>query len=283
MQLRLRDWQEPPAFRAQVESFLAEREAENNLLFGIIGGIIDGRQKFSDEPPLLLTVETESGIELVAVRTPPLNVVLSTARADEAVSFLVRGLHDAGHHLPGVIALSREAGIFAQTWSEISGASVRPERSQRIYRLDRVSMPRPAAGHLRICDEQDFALAGEWMRAFNRDVGELQVRPDPGRFIGSPEAALFFWIDERPVSMTGFSGPTPNGIRIAPVYTPQELRGRGYASACVAAVSQRLLNEGRRFCFLFTDLANPTSNHIYQEIGYRPVCDAAVLMFEDRA
>jgi predicted GNAT family acetyltransferase len=79
--------------------------------------------------------------------------------------------------------------------------------------------------------------------------------------------------------MVGSTGPTPNGIRIGPVYTPPELRGRGYASACTAAVSQLLLDEGRKFCFLYTDLANPTSNKIYQDIGYTAVCDADVIRF----
>jgi predicted GNAT family acetyltransferase len=80
-------------------------------------------------------------------------------------------------------------------------------------------------------------------------------------------------VDDRPVSLAGYGGPTRHGIRIGPVYTPPAERRRGYASACVAALSQQLLDRGRRFCFLFTDLANPTSNHIYQQIGYRPVSD----------
>jgi predicted GNAT family acetyltransferase len=65
-----------------------------------------------------------------------------------------------------------------------------------------------------------------------------------------------------------------------PVYTPPALRGRGYASALVAAVSQAQLDAGRRFCFLFTDLANPTSNRIYQDIGYEAVCDVDEYRFE---
>ena len=68
-------------------------------------------------------------------------------------------------------------------------------------------------------------------------------------------------------------GRTPHGIRIGAVYTPPVLRGRGYASACVAAASQSQLDAGRTRCFLLTDLANPTANHIYQAIGYRPVRD----------
>ena len=77
----------------------------------------------------------------------------------------------------------------------------------------------------------------------------------------------------------GFGGPTPNGIRIGPVYTPPELRGRGYASALTAQVSQLQLDRGRRFCFLYTDLANPTSNAIYMRIGYERVCDSRELAF----
>jgi predicted GNAT family acetyltransferase len=79
--------------------------------------------------------------------------------------------------------------------------------------------------------------------------------------------------------MAGYAGPTPHGIRIGPVYTPPGQRGRGYASACVARLSQDMLDAGRTYCFLYTDLTNPTSNHIYQQIGYEPVCDVAEYRF----
>ena len=84
------------------------------------------------------------------------------------------------------------------------------------------------------------------------------------------------------VSISGWGGPTPNGIRIGPVYTPPELRRRGYASALVAELTKRLLDGGRKFCFLFTDLANPTSNSIYQRVGYEPVSDADQWVFGGR-
>ena len=76
---------------------------------------------------------------------------------------------------------------------------------------------------------------------------------------------------------------TPRGVRVNMVYTPPELRRRGYASACVAALSQRMLDSGKKFCFLYTDLSNPTSNKIYQEIGYRPVFDVDEYKFEQPA
>ena len=87
------------------------------------------------------------------------------------------------------------------------------------------------------------------------------------------------WEDDGPVSLAGWGGETPNGVRIGPVYTPPGFRRRGYASALTASVSADRLAAGRRFCFLYTDLANPTSNRIYVEIGYERVCDAMEFVF----
>jgi predicted GNAT family acetyltransferase len=103
--------------------------------------------------------------------------------------------------------------------------------------------------------------------------------------LASPTAGFLVWEDGgEPVSLAGWGGATPNGIRVGPVYTPPELRGRGYATALTAELSRRLLDGrlfegGRRFCFLYTDLANPTSNAIYERIGYRRVAESAEIVF----
>ena len=81
--------------------------------------------------------------------------------------------------------------------------------------------------------------------------------------------------------MAGWTGRTPDGVRIGAVYTPPEYRGRGHATACVAALSQRMLDTGLAFCFLYTDLSNPTSNSIYQRIGYHLVRDVVDYNFDD--
>jgi predicted GNAT family acetyltransferase len=79
--------------------------------------------------------------------------------------------------------------------------------------------------------------------------------------------------------MAAVSRPTPNGISVSLVYTPPEKRGNGYASACVAALSQRQLDAGKRFCTLFTDLSNSTSNALYQRVGYRPLAEFVEIRF----
>jgi predicted GNAT family acetyltransferase len=108
------------------------------------------------------------------------------------------------------------------------------------------------------------------------DVGEIVDRR-----LESSRGGFALWDDaDATVSLSGFGGETPTGVRIGPVYTPPALRRRGYASALVAELSRRLLDSGRAYCFLYTDLANPTSNRIYQDVGYERVCDSAAYVFE---
>ena len=118
----------------------------------------------------------------------------------------------------------------------------------------------------------------EWMIGFDREAmggeaGRRDMTAMVDELINASNRIGYIWEDGEPVSMCQATGATPHGIRIGAVYTPPELRRRGYASALVAAVSQAELDRGRRWCFLFTDLANPTSNRIYQAIGYRPIRD----------
>jgi predicted GNAT family acetyltransferase len=133
-------------------------------------------------------------------------------------------------------------------------------------------------GRLRRATGADRELLTEWFVAFAAEALGENVNPQAaGRsvdaYLGTEGMGLYLWEDGRPVSIAGRSRPTPNGVTVNYVYTPPEHRNKGYASACVAALSQLLLEEGYRYCFLFTDLANPTSNKIYEAIGYEPVCD----------
>ena len=145
---------------------------------------------------------------------------------------------------------------------------------------------------MRPADHADRALLLEWVEAFATEVLHESVSGDAGlrhersvdaRLAGGDAGFALWEADGRPVSLVGFGGPTPNGIRIGPVYTPPEHRGRGYASALTAEVSAQQLAGGRRFCFLYTDLGNPTSNAIYMRIGYERVCDSRELGLVRRA
>jgi hypothetical protein len=80
-----------------------------------------------------------------------------------------------------------------------------------------------------------------------------------------------------PVTIAALARSTRRGVTVNAVYTPPEQRGRGHASALVAALSEEGLRRGKEFCVLYTDLANPTSNAIYQRIGYRPIARSKML------
>jgi predicted GNAT family acetyltransferase len=143
---------------------------------------------------------------------------------------------------------------------------------------------RPVAGRARLAEPSDRVVVATWLDAFMREaLGESEPSDIEGmtdRWLARRGRTLHLWEDREVVSLAGVGSPTPNGIRVGPVYTPPAMRGHGYASALVAAASQGELAAGRRFCFLFTNLANPTANHIYQTIGYEPVRDVDAWRFD---
>jgi hypothetical protein len=185
-------------------------------------------------------------------------------------------------HLP-----ARLARHFLERWAERTGQRADLDLALRAFRLARVVPPaRPARGGWRMADMPDRDLVAAWVTAFTVEAHPQSEPPiDSGevadRWIAGAGKHLYLWEDAgRVVSLVAAGGETPNGIRIGPVYTPVADRGHGYATSLTAAVSADQLARGRRFCFLSTDLANRTSNAIYQAIGYEPVCDLNQYRFE---
>lgn len=288
MDLRIaRDPSQFGEFSERVHSFLIAQEAVHNLLFGILAGLMAG----SDPPaapgapgPVLACVESATvkggGVEAVAIMTPPRNLVISQASNVGAIDALARGLHASGLDLPGVSGPSAEAHLFAAVWRQVSSRPAHRVFAMQIYQATAITHPQPRApGALRLAQPEDLPVVARWIADFNTEA--LNERPVDAaaawrlaeRLVDRPDGdpSLYLWEDGIAVSMAATGGPTPNGQRVFAVYTPPQHRRAGYASACVAQVSQRLLDQGRRYCFLFTDTANSTSNHIYRELGYRRV------------
>jgi uncharacterized protein len=270
------------AFLERAEEWLLRDEAEHNLLLGIAYALRDGGSNY-DPPLYLATVEVDERVAGCAFRTPPFKLGL-TRMPDAAVPWLAEDVAEVYASLPAVMGPEREARAFASLWRERTGAAVREGMRQRIFQLDRLVPPeRMPPGRFRHAEHGEEELVAGWIAAFAAEAG-VPAR-DPGRLARGAIAAgtLAVWDDGEPRSMAAVAGRTPHGARIGYVYTPPRWRGRGYASAVTAALSQEILYAGRRFCFLFTDLSNPTSNSIYQRIGYRPVCDVVDLEFDHRA
>lgn len=269
---------DPAAFLAAATPLLLADEARHNLILGLAGTLRDHPSHYPDYALWL----AEDGQDVVgaALRTPPHKLVLGRPRDDSALAALAARIDD---ELPGVVAAVPEAEAFAAAWAARTGASVRTNRAQGVFAVEQVQMPTGVPGRMRAAQAAEKPLLLEWWRAFAEEaLGESpdddSVADAVDRRLEADGAGVSLWVDDRPVSVASFGNPTPNGIRIGPVYTPPERRRRGYASALVAELSERLLAE-RRFCFLFTDLANPTANRIYEQIGYRRVCEAAEIVF----
>jgi GNAT superfamily N-acetyltransferase len=271
-------------FLDRVGPFLAEREAEHNLLFGIIDHVRIDPSAF-DGPPYLVAVLDDDRVVGTALRTPPYGLVLSEVDDPAVVGSIVDHILAEDSAIPGVLGPVAAAAAFVQLWTSRTGRAHRRGRAQRIFRLRRVVPPPPTDGSSRIADWDDRDILAAWLEAFAAEaVPDEEPHGDhaatvEGWFRTGYRRNHLWVVDGRPVSWAGLGGPTPRGIRVGPVYTPPADRGRGYASAVVAAASQSALDEGREFCFLFTDLANPTANHIYQAIGYEPVTDVDAWYF----
>jgi predicted GNAT family acetyltransferase len=275
-------------------SYLLRQEAANNLVLGLVGNLIKQPDIYGTEKPyfgIVWSGDSESSGEIVgvALRTPPRAVILSHLENREAVRLIVDDVHNLYSTLPAVTGDKEDSRYFAELWALRSGQRATPGLFERIYSVDRVIPVRTVPGSARRAGEDDREQLRRWMRGFHDDAFPHQQSPSDAvveNWINNrmnPDiGGIYFWEDEtgQPVSMAGYTGFTENGVRIGPVYTPKEFRGHGYGSAVTAAVSQMLLDSGRKFCFLFTDLSNPTSNKIYQNIGYRPVCDIDEYVFE---
>lgn len=227
------------------------------------------------DPPLYFaTVEGGGEVRGCVFRTPPykLGVTRMPLEAAPLVAADLAGVYDS---LPAVLGPVEAARAVGAAWAGLAGVRAVDGSRQRIHALEQVRFPaRPAPGAMRRAEEGDLALVTSWIGSFLEATGLHDGRDPAGqaeRLTAGGFVAL--WVDRVPVSVAAFPARTRNTVRVGYVFTPAEYRRRGYASALVAHLSRHILDSGFRQCVLYTDLANPTSNRIYREIGYRPVQD----------
>jgi predicted GNAT family acetyltransferase len=279
--VQLRRFADVDAFLAAAGAFLGAREAEHNLIFGVCSNLRDTPEAFS-APAYMATVTDGDRVVIAALQTPPFQLILSEIDDPAALGNLARDVVDRA--LPGVVGPIEHVATFVAERKALGGPPGHRHMSERIFRLAQVIPPLPVSGRMRIAEPADRELVAAWLDAFMREaLGEPEPSDIEGmtdRWLARRGRTLHLWEDGEVVSLAGVGSPTPNGVRVGPVYTPPEARNRGYASALVAAASQGELDAGRSFCFLFTNLANPTANHIYQTIGYEPVRDVGAWRFD---
>jgi predicted GNAT family acetyltransferase len=270
-------------FLQSSQAILETNEAANSLLLGISFRLKNAPDRMKTRP-YFITVSNENDLVLAALMTPPHNLVIYGQEVQpQAMDTFVQQLQVDEAIPPGVLGPSGVAKSFAEVWTKSTGVSYRAGMSQGIYELRQVIPPEQTTpGKLRLVAAEEIDLVTRWALDFQAEAlspgNPLQTRQAMEDRIDHQE--LYVWEDEQPVCMVAKSRPISNGISVSLVYTPSEFRRRGYAGNAVATLSQILLDEGWQFCSLHTDLTNPTSNHIYQAIGYKRVCDFNEYIFD---
>lgn len=282
---------EAKSFRQKVDNFLLRDEVAHNVILGITSRIITNGETYDDV--FLAHVENDAGEVIAAtMRTVPHGAVLSNISDKAAIPLLVDAFAEDYDSLPSVLGIPEDALQFAELWQAKNGQSFHINMEQGIYKLESLIPPQNISGEARQARHEDFDLLLKWFLGFHVDIGGDEITQEIVDFtkknietkISKPIlGGLRLWLDDgQPVSMAAANRESANGGGVGPVYTPSKFRGRGYASAVTAAVSQAILDSGKQFCFLYTDLANPTSNKIYQAIGYKHVCNHRNIAFENR-
>jgi uncharacterized protein len=262
------------AFAATAARFL-RAELEREQLARILDGVLKGR--YGEQRNHFATVLDGHG-ELVAaaLRTPPHSLNCTQLPDVALASELVDVWLARDPDVVGVGAEPETARAIAAAWGRRTGGESRLHVSMAMHAASAIEdPPRPVAGRLRLGAAADRGLLVRWWRAFYVEAEPLH--PDDAEQAVAERfkaRALYVWDDGGEVVSLIGARLTGSGYGwIGPVYTPPELRRRGYAGAGVAAASRRLLDAGASRCMLFTDLDNPTSNKIYREVGYRRFAD----------
>ena len=274
-------------YLAAAGGFLRSRPVDNTIQLVALDSLeAHGLSAFGHVAPLFGWWRSGAGpVTAALLHTPPFPVLLTRLPADTAgnpAGDLAEVLAGRGRQLPGVNAEQGDAEAFAAAWSRLTGATWREFRRSRLFRLEQLVAPDPSPpGAARVATAADRGLLESWLAAFRQELADLGG-PGAGMIEDRiSHGGLTLWeAGGAAVSLAGSTRPVEGVIRLGPVYTPPEQRGRGYGGAVTAAVSRAALDAGAAHVVLFTDLANPTSNALYRRLGYRPVEGRLVLKFE---
>jgi predicted GNAT family acetyltransferase len=268
------------SYLATVDELLRSDPVRNTVLLTVLASLSRrGPMAFGSARPVLGWWSPDGVPRAAVLQTPP-RPLLTTALPGDSAQQLARELADRGVGLSAVNGREADATALAVAWQAVTGIDGRTRQRQRLYQLGALVQPDPPPdGAARIATAADTTVIRAWFAAFAAEIGEPEAagalatdRLDRGQ--------LLFWeLGGEPVSLAGHTDVIAGVARVGPVYTPPDLRGRGYAGGVTAAASELAISRGAKSVILFTDLANPTSNSLYRRLGYEPVEDRVVLIF----
>jgi predicted GNAT family acetyltransferase len=272
---------DPERYAEQVLDLLTEQPAANTVPLTVLETLRAG-QRFSDVPPVFGWYDADGTVTGAVSMTPPYGMLIGQLPAGSEAE-LVAGLRARAATVPDAVGTADAARRFADAWTAGTGLRTELAMCQRLYTLDGLRLPDPPPpGQARPAAEADLDGVMEWLVAFHTESEASEATPRREIYQRRVELGLMWlWQDGQgsPVSMAARNVTVAGVSRIGPVYTPPACRRRGYGAAVTAACTRDALEGGAREVVLFTDQANPTSNGIYQRIGFRGLDDRVILRF----
>ncbi|MCU5482890.1 GNAT family N-acetyltransferase [Bacillus cereus] len=275
--LQLHVYEEVVNFKKEVISFLEKNEQENNLILGVL--------QMVQQPIFMGVAKQEEEIAIVFLQTEEKKQIIVATSEVMGVDIkeLAKELTKVYPDIPGLIGNKKVVQKLAEEIAVLENKKMNVVMEQGVYALQQVKKKWTEEGIFREINSDELPVIEKWIYQFCEDVNLPTTKEEAEQTAHTliTNHRLFgLEIDGKLVSVVAKTRPTKNNITINFVYTPKEERKKGYASNCVAALSQRMLDEGYKTTTLYTDLANPTSNKIYQEIGYEQIAESVLIFLE---
>ena len=251
----------------------------NGIVIGIANAVAIDPHYYGSKDPYFFSVFKESECSLACLMTPPFPLLITSLSrwGEKEIAALVKYLGEGKISVLGVNGPLEVAEAFSRCWCENMNTESELVIRSRLHALTEVKIQKVQDGELRRATVDDCRLVTEWAVAFSKEADTVSLEGIEERVKKQVEKGEFFLfeVERRAVSMATKTRAQNDMVSISYVFTRPEERGKGYGTATVARLSERLLDSGYPTCTLFTDLANPTSNSIYKKIGYEPVQDFA--------
>lgn len=251
---------------------LYSREAEYSLMLGLTE--LKTKTESVDNYTYITILKNGNPIG-AAVNTEKALIV--TALQEPWILKLAQQIQKMGFSPLATVGPAHSSEFLARIWSKLNHQKYKLGMGQKIYKLDQVIFPEKVSGELKLAQVEHHSILADWISEFYKE-SLPHDKASPEKIIELAKNKIekkeaYIWINSsgQPISMNLVGRPTTDGISVSGVYTPKSFRRRGFASALVAATSQQMLDQGKKFCVLYTDTSNPTSNKIYQQIGYKEI------------
>jgi predicted GNAT family acetyltransferase len=254
------------------QSYLLIKESFHNLILGLANNVLD--QKAEVNELLLWGIQDKAGVLVAcAVRIHVDRPLIVTEMSEEAVDLLIANLITKKIHLKGIVGEENTATYFKKQWTLKTKLNFKVYMHMGIYECSRVIFPKVNLGAIFVAQKIHAGLASEFITGFMRECmpkeySEQHCENVLRRLLDNKNLYLYTNEFDEIVSMAANTRSTTNAATLSLVYTPEDLRGKGYASNTVALLTDKLIKNGKKFTNLYTDLSNPTSNSIYQKVGY---------------